>query len=173
MPKGKNINSIGRLFFLIGIARSGKSTIAKKWQSYEIDIHYNTLRKHVGTRKIPRLIVSADWIRLGLTGQPFVQEAEDMIHAIKHLIARIYLNQGYDVLVDGTHTTKNSIEQLLHIDKNADFYFIDTAIEECKCRAHDTHQEYLIERGVIDRMAKQVEIIRINPMEFVESLRTK
>jgi len=171
--KSKKINSIGKLFFVIGIARSGKSTLAQKWQRYEIDILNNNIRKHIGSRKIPRLIVSADWLRLALTGQPFIPEAEQTIHAIKHLIIRTYLNNGYDVLCDGTHTTKNSIQDLLFIDKDADFYLIDISVDECKQRAIDSNQEYLIEKGVIDRMAKQIELIKINPTEFVNSLRPK
>jgi chloramphenicol 3-O-phosphotransferase len=167
----KKANSIGKLFFLMGVARAGKSTIARQWQQYEIDIQYNTIRKHIGSKKIPRIIVNADWLRLALTGQVFVQEAEDMVHAVKHLIIRTYLNNGYDVLCDGTHTTKTSIQDLLYIDKNADFFMIDTDINECKQRAIDSNQEYLIHKGVIDRMAKQMEVIRLNPIEFVDSLR--
>jgi len=169
----KRKESIGQLYFLCGIARCGKSTIAKSWQKYEIDIKYNTIKKHVGSHKIPRLIVCADWLRLALTGQPYIQEAEDIVHAVKHLIIRTYLNQGYDILVDGTHTTKNSIQDLLLIDKDADFYLIDTPAEECKQRAIDTNQEYLISKGVIDRMVKQFEVIKLNPIKFVDDLRPK
>ena len=146
MVKAKKPNTIGRLFFFIGVAHSGKSTLARRWQNYEIDIHYNTIRKHVGTRKIPRIIISSDWLRLGLTGQAYVQELEEMVHALKLTLIRTYINQGYDCLVDGTHTTKTSIEALLHIDKEADFYFVDTPAEACKYRAKETNQDYLIEQ---------------------------
>jgi predicted kinase len=163
----------GKLYFLIGIARSGKSTIAKRWQNYEIDIKYNQLRKHVGMRNIPRIVVCADWIRLALHGQPFAIEAEEMVHTIKNLMIKTYLDNGYDVLVDGTHTTKNSIQQLLHIDRNADFYVVNTSPEECKQRAIDTNQQYLIDHGVITRMARQLDIFKYNPTSFVDSLRPK
>jgi len=171
MSKKLKNNGIGRLFLLMGCPRAGKSFIARSWQSYEIDIHYNSLRKHVGNKKIPRIVVCSDWIRLALHGQPYVQESEDFVHSIKTLLIRTYLINGYDVLVDGTHSTKNSIEQILRIDPKADFYLVDTPVEECKKRAILSNQSYLIERGVIDRIAGQLELIKKNPVEFVDNLR--
>jgi len=71
------------------------------------------------------------------------------VFAIKYAMIRTLLLQGYDVLVDDTHTTDESILRLLEIDVNATYFYVDTSINVCKDRAVDTKQEDLI--PIIDR----------------------
>lgn len=164
----------GKLFFLIGLARSGKSTFARKWERLVIDIYDNNIiQNHIDNYDNPRVVICSDWIRLALHGQPFAQEAEGLVHELKMLMIRIYINNGYDVLIDGTHTTDKSIKDILRIDKFAQFYLCNTTAAECKKRAIMTNQEYLIERNVIDRMEKQLASWRDNAEEHVNKLRNE
>ena len=164
---------MGRLYFLVGLARSGKSSLARKWENYKIDISDNNKLTSMVLQDTPRIVVCADWIRLAMHGQIFAQEAEEMVHATKNMIARMYFNNGYDVLVDGTHTTDKSIKDLLRIDKKAIFYLCNTTITECQKRAIMSNQEYLIEKGVIDRMEKQLAPWRNDAVEHINQLRNE
>jgi len=71
------------------------------------------------------------------------------IGALKYGMIRTLMEQGYEVMVDDTHTTETSIRRLLEINLNATFILIDTDIEECIQRAINTNQEDLV--GVIRR----------------------
>lgn len=171
----------GRLFFLIGIARSGKSTVANRWVNYHCNIRKNELVDrycHFGEyihpksdNENPRVVVNADQIRLTLHGKRFWPQAEPMVEAIKLFMIRHFLDSGYDVLVDGTHTTKKSIRKLLEIDHNADFYLVDTPAQVCKDRARACGQEDLVVRGVIDRMDAHLKEWKANPEETINELR--
>lgn len=150
-----------KLYFLIGLPRSGKSTIAKEWQKYEIDILNHKIYYTGRTYPLddnPRIVVNADAIRLALHGQPFIAEAEKTVHAIKEIMIKAYLLMGYDVLVDGTHTKIEHIDDLLYIRKDAEYLLIDTNINICKQRATDTNQEYLFKP--IERMAANLQLLK-------------
>lgn len=134
----------GKLFFLIGIPRSGKSTYCEKW----VD---NPNHKR-------RVIVSSDSIRMAMHGQRYEPLAETMVFAVKHIMIRSLLSKGFDVIVDGTHSTKISIQRLLEIDPNATPIFLQTPVEVCKERAIKTNQPDLI--PVIDRIADNIDIIK-------------
>lgn len=165
----------GRLFFLIGLARSGKSTFAKNWMNYKLDIVDNNEIRYRDIQELdfPRVVVCSDWIRLAIHGQAFSQEAEQMVHAIKMMMIRMYINNGYNVLVDGTHTTDKSILDLLRVDKNAIFYVVDTPAYKCKERAIATNQPWLIDRGVIDRMNDNLKIWITDAVTYINALREK
>lgn len=135
------------LYFLIGVARSGKSTFAKDWQN-------------MGNS---RVVVNADSIRLALSGDRWNYLTEPFVHAIKNTMIRTLLNQGYKVLVDGTHTTIKSISELFDIDNNARYYIINTPKEECIRRAIESKQSDLI--PVIERMSNQLELLTIDKIE--------
>lgn len=163
----------GKLYVLIGIARSGKSSIAKQWQNFDVDIRCNTLidRSMVkrGNEENSRVVVCADDIRLALHGQPFIQTAEGVVHTVKELMIKTLLIGGNDVLVDGTHTKLEYIKDLLYIDSTADFYIVDTPPEVCKERAKETNQEYLL--PVIDRMHIQLSTWKNDAFNKIEELR--
>ena len=158
---------MGSLFILQGLARSGKSTIAKKWVNFEVDIKDGKLieRKIPGKKtdedELPRVIVCADDIRLTF-GFRYNWRFEDYVNAIKNTMIRTLL-QKHDVINDGTSTTKGSIIALLNIDINADYYRMDTSVEECCRRAVATNQDDLI--PVIERMGKQ--LLALPPMDEI------
>lgn len=163
--------SKGNLTFLCGIPRSGKSTISNDWVNYKIEIKDNQILSRNNKDGNPRVVVNSDQIRLALHGQIFAQEAESMVHSIKMLNIRTYINAGYDVLADGTHTTLGSIKELLYIDSSAQYLLINTPIDVCLQRAKDCGQEYLITKGVIERMNNNLNLFRYNHKEIIDSLR--
>lgn len=164
---------MGRLYFLVGLARSGKSSLARSWENYKIDICANNKLTSMVLKDTPRVVVCADWIRLAMHGQVFAQEAEGLVHELKMLMIRTYMNNGYDVLIDGTHTQEKSVKELLRIDKNAIFYLVDTPIEECQKRAIATKQEYLITKGVIERMDIQLKLWKHDAINIINRWRTE
>ena len=146
---------MNQIFFLQGLARSGKSTVAKRWVNFEVDIKDGELIERNQGKKSeepPRVIVCADDIRLTF-GHRFNWMVEDYIHAIKNTMIKT-LRQKHSLVIDGTHTTKGSIIAVLNIDINADYYRIDTSVETCCQRAIATNQSDLI--PVIQRMGQQL-----------------
>ncbi len=123
-----------KLYFMVGLPRSGKSSYANTWAQQEYK----------------RVIVCADDIRLSLTGERYCANAEGMVHTIKHLMISTLLRTGHTVLVDGTHTTERSIKDILKHDNNAEPIVIDTSEDICKARARLTQQDDLI--PIIERM---------------------
>ena len=173
---------MGKLYFLIGLPRSGKSTFAQKWLNQEIDIVDNSLfitkSKNFMTHRIytPRTIVCADDIRLSL-GHRWNGHIEPFVNAIKLTMIKTLLYK-HDVLVDGTHTTTKSILELLNIDRDALPFVIYTNPQICKQRAKETNQEDLY--SIIDRMyfqlleISQCEYIKINNIvKVIDELRDK
>lgn len=165
-----------KLYFMIGLPRSGKSTLANRWikekclyiLNGKIQLDYSGVE-----HPVPRIVVCGDYIRLALTGNRYNSLTEDYVSAIKYTMIRALMLQGYDVLVDGTHTTKNSILKLLSIDKNAELLYVETTPEECKNRAIKTGQDDLI--PVINRMYNNMQQILPNrdaAISYIDSLRS-
>lgn len=153
----------GKLAFLMGLPRSGKSSIAEKWTRRQIQ--FNSVRRFVDnecennfTDEVnvqsgrPRVVVCSDNIRLAL-GHRWNSLAEGFVDATKHTMIRALL-QNHDVLVDGTHTTPSHIKRLFEIDSEAEFIFVDTPPGICRVRAEETGQTDLL--PVIDKMAHQL-----------------
>lgn len=132
------------LFYTIGLPRSGKSSIVNKWAS----------------KKPMRAIVSSDNIRLALTGKRYEPLAETMVFATKHVMIRALLDRGFDVCVDGTHSTEISIQRILEIDHQAQHVIVDTDLETCIQRAVETNQEDLI--PTINRIHNNLKKIKIS-----------
>ncbi len=148
----------GRLSFLIGLPRSGKSTFANE-------------------AMFGNVIVGGDDIRKAMTGQRYNGHCELFIDAMKVVFVKSLLDRGFDVLVDDTHTTWNSIRPLLQIDPNAqvifwphlsmfarDHYKFDVSTQEfwnhvndCRARAIETNQPDL--DASIYRMGQNLKIL--------------
>lgn len=119
---------MSNLFFTIGLPRSGKSTYCKKWAA----------------EKSMRSVVSSDSIRLAATGQRYNPYSETLVFATKHIMIRALLDYGFDVIVDGTHSTEVSLTRLYEIDINARHVIIPTTAKVCRERAIATNQADLI-----------------------------
>lgn len=118
----------------------------------------------------PRVVVSDDAIRLAITGDRFNSFAESQVYAIKYAMIRTLLLQGYDVLVDDTHTSETSIRRLLEIDIDAQFCFVNTGIRTCIDRAKQTNQEDL--KSVIWRQAINLhKLIRLPRNDMIVTMK--
>lgn len=140
----------GRLAFMIGLPKSGKSTLARKWSIGQREFRSRRRDSEKSTRL--RVIVCAARIRRAL-GHRWNSYAEGYVDATKHTMIRALL-YDYDVLVDGTHTTRPSIQRMFEIDPEAEFVFVDTPPTMCKQNALQAGREDLV--PVIDRMAAQM-----------------
>lgn len=150
------------LFFTIGLPRSGKSTLAKKWLRGEVDIANNgftdEFQSSVEINRINnfnRVVVSPDAFRLAL-GHRYNWYVEPVVFAHVQVAIRALI-QDYDVLVDDTHTTPESISRILEVDHNATYVYIDTPCQTCIDRAEECGQADLI--PVIKRMDAQIAML--------------
>lgn len=130
-----------KLYFMMGMARSGKSTYVNKWIKEDSN----------------RVVVSSDDIRYAMHGNRYSSFAETMVFSVKHIMIRALLRRGMTVLVDGTHTSKISIERILEIDSTAKPILINTPKEICIERALLTNQADLI--PTIERQNKNLQEI--------------
>jgi predicted kinase len=130
---------MAKLTALIGLARSGKSTFAKKWQTTP------------DPDGLSRVVVNGDNVRLALHGMRYVHSAEPIVHGIYNtMVKALLLNPDLSLLMDDTHTTVGSIRAVLNMDVEARFIYIDTPLGECQSRAISTGQRDLL--PVISRM---------------------
>jgi hypothetical protein len=143
-------NQKGRLYFLIGLPRSGKSTIANNWLNHKISFaNNNEMWKNIPPiEPDPRVVVCRDEIRLAM-GHRWNGVVEPHVNAVANTMVRALL-QHHNVLLDETHTSKSTLLQTLQIDPDAIWYFVDTKSDVCKQRARDSNQTDLY--GPIDRM---------------------
>lgn len=161
---------MNQLFFFVNCARAGKSTVSKKWERYEHfdEPHLKSLNAYQHNfdgmyftesyvSPNPRVVINADTIRLALHGKRFDSSRESEVWDAKWLMIKTFLHQGYDVLVDGTNTSHNTIWQILRIRENATPIFLGTPKEVCEERAYSSGQPDLVEKGVIDRMFGNLE----------------
>lgn len=142
-------NRPGRLFFTIGLPRSGKSTIANAWATSGDDDFCVS----------PRVVLGGDDFRLALHGQEYHRDAEGMVFATIDVAARALLSRGHDVLIDETCTTEQTLLRYLLIDIDATPILVETSEEECVRRALDNNMDYLV--APIRHMARQMrELLR-------------
>lgn len=127
-----------KVILMIGLPRSGKSTIAR-------DLGYP--------------IVCPDAIRLALHGMPFVGLAEPFVWAIAQVMLYALLLSGHaTVIVDATNTTVKRRAMWINDKWDTYAYIVDNGPENvaiCKNRAAESEQEYLL--PVIDRMVENFE----------------
>lgn len=123
------------LHMMVGLPRSGKSTIAK-------------------TLGFP--IVEPDAIRQALHGTHWREQSEPMVWGIADTMVRALFLAGHnDVVLDAVNHTRGRRAIWESTDWIVKYHLIDTPAETCVSRAKQTGQEYLI--PVIYRMAAQFE----------------
>lgn len=148
----------GKLSFMVGLARSGKSTFANRWV------------KEPDPDGLNRVIICADDFRIAMYGRRFCKLAEPHVWATVDTATRALYNRGFHVLSDEVNSTKFRYFKNFDIDPSAtpiwfpsinNQYAFDTDseafsdhIEECQQRAIQTDQEDLI--PVIERQANEL-----------------
>jgi predicted kinase len=124
------------LHIMIGLPRSGKSTVALK-MGYPV--------------------VCPDAIRLSIHGTPFRKEAEGMVWGIAKTMVDSLFKAGHtDVTLDACNVTENQRKQWINDNWEVKFHVVSTPKDVCIQRARETNQEYLI--PVIEEMASEYDI---------------
>jgi predicted kinase len=144
-----------RLHFVVGLPRSGKSTYCDHW-----------VRQAGGC---PRAVVGGDDFRHAVYGSAFRREAESLVFAAMDTTCRALLRRGFEVIVDETHTTEESLRRVLRIDPDAVPHWLDVPIEVCEERARSTGKDFLV--APIRLMAGQLAQLRERLPETLRRLR--
>ena len=108
-----------KLIILVGLPRSGKTTVAKKL-----------------AKKLDAPVVNPDSIRLALHGQRFVKEAEPTVWYLADMMVKSHFQYGYDtVILDATNTTKDRRDRWISKDWVREFLVVDTWVDICLKRS--------------------------------------
>lgn len=127
------------LIAMVGLPRSGKSTIVKQL-----------------SKEWRAPIVKKDDIRLALHGQIYKSEAESMVRAISKIMIHSLFLSGHEVVIaDETHYSRAARDFVQDGPWDTYFYEVRTAPEICKQRAIDTGHTHLL--PVIDDMVARWE----------------
>lgn len=136
----------GHLYFLISMPRAGKSTFARKWLEL----------RQAGDN--PRVIVNQDTLRVAFHGEVYKKEAEPAIFVFADYMAKSLLLNGFDVLMDETSSSIETLKRYYRLDRDAVPIWMDTPKEICIQRALDLGQNYLL--PVIERIHFQIEWLK-------------
>lgn len=131
------------LIAMVGLPRSGKSTISKE------------LAKKLGAP-----IVNRDAIRLSLTGHRYEEDAEPMVKAISGYMIKALFGSGHDIVIyDETNYSIAARDWCRGFGVPVEFYPVMTNPQTCIERAHKTDQPDL--EPVIREMYKRYEPLRV------------
>lgn len=137
-----------QLLAMMGLPRSGKSTIVEK------------LSLELGAP-----IVRRDAIRLALHGQRFISNAEPMVKATSIIMMRSLFLAGHNIVIcDETNYSKAARNSLKAEGWDIRWYPVMTSPEVCKERAVATGQPDLI--PVIDEMFARYEPLEEDDLVF-------
>lgn len=138
------------LIAMIGLPRSGKSTICREWSKQ---------------RGWP--IVNRDAIRLALHGQRYEAAAEPMVKAISLYMIKALFGAGHDVvLYDETNFSRAARDFIRSDQWDTKFYPVLTDMDTCIARAHATNQPDL--EPVIKQMMERYEPLS-DPSDIYEA----
>jgi predicted kinase len=131
-----------KLIIMVGLPRCGKSTWVKENKTNEV-------------------VVSADDLRYIVYNQRFWNDGEALMWSIRSMMLKYLMQQGCDIIIDETNTTKDRRKPIIKLAKQYGYYIIGNVIEGytpnmCADRARATGQEDLI--PIIIKMSEQFEI---------------
>lgn len=136
------------LIAMMGLPRSGKSTIAKQ---------------------LGFPIVNPDCIRLALHGTAFIPQAEGIVWATAMIMVRyLFLMGDNTVVFDATNTTYARRDALQSEEWNTEFYEMDTSMARCITRAHDGNRQDLL--PVIDKMDREYQYLLHTEKQYGEMI---
>jgi len=126
------------LIALVGLPRSGKSTLAKT---------------------LGHPIVNKDSIRLAMHGQKFLKEAEPWVHVLAKTMVEALFRAGHDtVTLDECNVTRKRRDEWANSDFwITKFLMVGTPEEVCRQRALEQNDTSLL--SVIDRMSENFELL--------------
>jgi predicted kinase len=174
----------GKLSFVQGLPRSGKSTFCDNWVVFRDSLGEIVVNNSLWNGESflnnanPRIIISGDDFRHAIHGSAFNISAESLVFATMDTATKALLHRGFDVIIDETCTTEATLLRYLKIDVNATPIFVDTPESVCIERAIAAGKSYLVQP--IKRMSRQLEKLRSSWDEtvarlkdYVESRRTQ
>jgi predicted kinase len=127
---------------MVGLPRCGKSTWIKNHRTNEV-------------------VISADDLRYIVYNQRFWNDGEALMWSIRSMMLKYLMQQGIDIIIDETNTTKARRAPILKMAKHYGYHIIGNVVEGhtpdmCKERAIREGQNDLI--PIIDMMAEQFEM---------------
>ena len=144
---------MSKLMVMIGLPRSGKSTLAKEMQSKAMQLHGDNYT-----------ILSADAIRMELNGVKAPQKNERKVWELFYKRYEQYLAEGRDIIIDNTNVVGFYREGLLQHVKNTKHPYtiiatvMDTPLKTIYARA--AKENFPIK--VINNMLKNYDFPRIS-----------
>jgi adenylylsulfate kinase-like enzyme len=126
----------GKLYFMVGLPRAGKTTLMNKWQEEGPN----------------RVIICFDNIRLALYEKDHLQQMEPFLWEFGTTMAKTLLLSGYDVMMDDTHTSKWKRDY--YKDLGGFGMYLNTPLDVCLSRAPQNHHSF---KAAIRRMAARLE----------------
>ena len=144
-----------KLILMVGVAGSGKSTVAKRLES-----------------EIPNSVrLSSDELRAKFGKGEDDQSVSARVYKHMEEQTKILLKQGFNVIVDATNVSPKSRKQFIRIartlrpSKKVTAYFVDISVEEAKKRNQKRKESggRDVPEWVIDKQFQQ-----LNPPSFPE-----
>jgi len=139
-------NEKGKLYFMVGLARSGKTTICRKL-----------------SKEFNAIILTQDSFRLAVYDRAYLTESEPIVFSHLDVSARALLINGTNVIIDETNTLlwrRNHWRSLGGVG-----FYVNTPVEVCISRCNPENVELI---GAIKRMDKNLDGFNPNdPTELI------
>jgi predicted kinase len=139
-------NKRGQLYFMVGNARSGKSTVCKKL-----------------ARELSATILTQDSFRLAVYDRDYHYDSEPAVFGHIDVAARALLINGTNVIIDETNTLAWRREHWRGLGGIG--FYVNTPVETCVSRCNSTNEGLI---GAVRRMGKNLE--SFNPLDAKEKI---
>ena len=145
-------------YLMVGLAGSGKSTIAKEIE-YAIRMSSPKYDEYGRADKV--VLISSDDIREEILGDVNDQTQNDKVFSHIHKLIKQAVRDYNHIIVDATNLTIKNRRALLNcLDDKKDYhkiaYIVNTPIE--KCKENNSKRDRKVPEYVIDNQAKKFEI---------------
>ena len=147
-----------KFYLMVGLAGSGKSTIAKEIE-YAIRMSSPKYDEYGRADKV--VVISSDDIRAEILGDVNDQTQNDKVFSHIHKLIKQAVREYNHIIVDATNLTIKNRRALLNcLDDKKDYhkiaYIVNTPIE--KCKENNSKRDRKVPEYVIDNQAKKFEI---------------
>lgn len=145
-------------YLMVGIAGSGKSTIAKE---IEYSIRMSSPKYDEYGRADKVVLISSDDIRAEILGDVNDQSQNDKVFSHVHKLIKQAVKDYNHIIVDATNITIKNRRAIMNcLDNKKDYhkvaYIVNTPIE--KCKENNSKRDRKVPDYVIDNQAKKFEI---------------
>lgn len=145
-------------YLMVGLAGSGKSTIAKEIE-YAIRMSSPKYDEYGRADKV--VVISSDDIRAEILGDVNDQSQNDKVFSHVHKLIKQAVKDYNHIIVDATNITIKNRRALLNcLNDKKDYhkiaYIVNTSIE--KCKENNSKRDRKVPEYVIDNQAKKFEI---------------